>query len=216
MKLFIASLTSSLLLAVSAHAATVVEFTSVNGPSVAADVEGTGVTGFDLNRSIGVIERSGGTFVSRDWEEGTNKLSALANNNSIFWGFNSTVGYNLTTLSFGYDRSPTGPVSIAVDFFINNVFQGEIFSDFMVPENETGLAVIDMTAFDNVQNGFFRLTGWGATSSLGTFDIENRTALGGKGITLTGDVVAPIPLPAALPLLIGAIGVMGLGRRRRS
>jgi hypothetical protein len=214
LRLFLSTFVTAATLAFSAGAATVVEFTSVNGIQVAADLEGTGVTGFSLGRSTGLNQNAGGTFNSNDWFIGGDKLQALVAKDSLFWGFNSTIGYDLTTLSFGYDRSPTGPKSIAVDFFINNVSQGQIFADLNVAENSSATATIDLSAFDNVTNGFFRLTGWNATSSQGTFDIENRAALGGKGIVINGDI-SPVPLPAGLPLLLGGLAVL-VGLRRRT
>lgn len=83
-----------------------------------------------------------------------------------------------------------------------------------VAENSTAIATIDLSGFDNITNGFFRLTGWNATSSQGTFDIENRSALGGKGIVVTGEI-SPVPLPAGLPLLAGGLILLGVMRRRR-
>lgn len=205
-----------LLIAMPVQAATAVAFTSANGTSVPADVEGPGVTGFNLARSTGLTQAAGGTFNSNNWTIGGNKGAALLANDAIFWGFNSTIGYDLTSLSFGYDRSPTGPTSIAVDFFAGGASQGEIFADTSVADDSTATATIDLTAFDDVMNGFFRLSGWGATGSTGTFDIENRIALDGKGIVLTGELTV-VPLPAAVWLFASALGVLGyLGKRRQA
>lgn len=202
-----------------AQAVTVVAFEGVNGSSVAASVEGAGVTGFDLNRSVGLIQNTGGTFNSRSWNEGTDKVTALANNNAIFWGATIASGtaYDLTSLTFDYDRSGTGPFAIAVDLFINNVFQGEIFSDGAVADSASQVANVDLSAYTNVTGSvFFRLSGWGASTSLGTFDIENDLP-GGYGIVVEGDLaIAAVPLPAGMLLLASGLAALGAARRRRT
>lgn len=203
--------------AVAAQSATLVAFDGVSGTSVPGTLEAPGVTGFDLGRSVGVVENTGSTFNSRDWEEGTDKLSALVNNNAIFWGFTTTIAYDLTSVELAYDRSNTGPVSISIDLFVNNVFQGEIFADTDVSTSgET--ALIDLSAFDAIEGSvFFRLLGWGATSSLGTFDIEDKVSLGAEkyGIVISGEAVPAVPLPAGLPLLLGGVGVLAMARRAK-
>ena len=111
-----------------------------------------------------------------------------------------------------------------MDLFLRDIatntvyFQGEIFRDENVNPNSSvtfGTANIDLTAFDNVENAFFRLSGWNATSDAGTFDIENRASLGGKGIVVTG-ALSPVPLPAGLPMLAAGLGLMAVLRRRRT
>lgn len=207
--------------AITAEAATLAAFEGVNGTAVPGVALAPGVSPFILSRSVGLTQNAGSTFNSRDWEEGTDKLSALANNNSIFWGLTIAASnpYNLTDMLFDYDRSGTGPFSIAVDLFIDNVFQGEVFSDASVEDSASQIATVDLSSFQNVTGSvFFRLTGWGATSANGTFDIENDLMLGGQnyGILIKGEPVAPVPLPAGLPLLASAGLAMGLfGRKRR-
>jgi len=217
MKTLIAVSSLMAALASSGQAATLVAFQGVAGASVPASIEAAGVTGFDLNRSIGVIANAGGTFNSRDWEEGTDKLSALSNNNAIFWGLTIGAGsaYDLTSFEIDYDRSATGPNSIAIDLFIDNVNQGEVFSDNAVLNSGAQSALVDLSAFQNVTGSvFFRLSGWGATSSAGTFDIENDLA-GGYGIIVSGNPIAAVPLPAGMPLLLAGIGGLAALRSRR-
>lgn len=202
------------LAAVPASAATIVAWESTNTDGrLAATDEGDFVTQFSLGRSKGLLPNNGGTYNSRDWQVGGSKLTALRDNDALFWGFNSSQGYDLTSLSIGYDRSGEGPLNIAIDLFINNVFQGQIFSDTAVADNSSAAATIDLTAFDNIQNGFFRLVGWGAESTRGTFDIENRSTFGGRGIVLSGELT-PVPLPAGLPLLLAGLGAFAVVRRR--
>lgn len=219
MKMILAIAGLAVGLASASNAATLAAFEGVNGSSVAAAVEAPGVTGFNLGRSIGVTQNTGSTFNSRDWEEGTDKLSALANNNAIFWGLTIDNGmpYDLTSLEIDYDRSNTGPTSIAIDLFINNANQGEIFSNNAVANSGSQMAFIDLSGFQAVTGSvFFRLSGWGATGSAGTFDIENDLA-GGFGIIVSGDAsVAAVPLPAGLPLLLaGLSGIAGLRMRKK-
>jgi hypothetical protein len=194
-----------------ANASIILEYTSINGSNVTADVEGLSVTGIDLQRSIGLVQNTGSTFNSRDWQVNGTKADAVTASDFIYWGFDSTLAYDLTSISFAYDRSGTGPSSIAVDFFINNVLQAQIFEDLDVATNSTAMTTIDLSSYNNVTNGYFRLVGWNATSSAGTFDIENRLA-GDKGIILRGELTA-VPAPASILLL--CLGLAGIGLIKR-
>ena len=62
------------------------------------------------------------------------------------------------------------------------------------------------------------MPGWGAAVTSGTFDIETNEVgpNGAYGLALNGmPTVAAVPLPAGLPLLAGALGLMGFVRRKR-
>lgn len=206
---------------IAAEAATLVGFQGVNGTTVTGTVLAPGITQVPLRRNAGLEQNVGSAFNSRDWEEGADKVSAIANQNTLFWGMviDSANPYNLTDMLFDYDRSGTGPFSIALDMFINNAFMGEVFRDNSVDDSGSQIANVDLSSFQNVTGTvFFRLAGWGASGSSGTFDIENDLMLGGQnyGILVKGEPVAPVPLPAGLPLLASAGLAMGLfGRKRR-
>lgn len=71
---------------------------------------------------------------------------------------------------------------------------------------DTGVEV-DLSAFD------------GQTLSLGIFafsESDGDVLFGGfDNFALTGNPISAVPLPASLPLLIGAFGILGLTRRRQ-
>jgi len=67
----------------------------------------------------------------------------------------------------------------------------------------------------NVTSAVFRLAGWSATGSSGTFDIETDEVgpNGAYGLAITGEI-SPVPLPASLAFLMAGIGALGVARRR--
>jgi len=222
MKSVLLSLTLAAFSAAGANAATIAAFTSTpTGGDLSADALGAGVTSANLTRGSGLNAFLGNsqTYNSRSWTIDGSKAEASNTGDFLSWGFESAIGYDLTSLSFGYDRSPTGPVSIALDIILRDAItnaitaQTQIFADTSVASNSSATAVIDLTQFDAITNAEFRLFGWNATGATGTFDIENRASLGTKGIVIAGEISA-VPLPASLPLLAGAFGLLTLGRRR--
>ena len=125
------------------------------------------------------------------------------------------MAYNLTGLDIFYDRSGTGVISISILASINGGVFNTIFTDSSISTggeaNSLGLMAKDVT------NAVFRLAGWGSTNPLGTFDIETGEVGAGNafGLVITGDASVPVvPLPAGLPLLVGALGLLGLIRRK--
>ncbi len=202
-------------LAASANAATIVDYDTHNAAGgVAAAIEGSGVTGTDLNRGAGLVQNVGNDYNSRNWTQGGDLAAAVANQDFLTWGFTSSSAYNLTGLDIAYDRSGTGAMQIAIQASINGGAFNTIFSDLTVGTS-TQIQNIALMA-TNVTSAVFRLAGWGSTNPLGTFDIETDEVGAGNsyGLVISGDI-APVPVPAAGVLLAGALGGLGLMRRRK-
>lgn len=192
-------------------------YVSTNGTSLPATTVASGVTASDVQRGPGLLENFGSTFNSRNWTLGGNADVGNANGDVLTFGFVFTENFSLTSLDLGYDRSPFGPMGVTIDISYVDEFGftttiDDYFTDTDVDVNgETN--VIDLTGFNNLQSLDFLLIGYNATGLAGTFDLENR--IGNSAIVLNGSpAVAPVPLPAGLPLLVGALGLLGWTRRR--
>lgn len=216
MKTFLASAVMTALCALPASAATIVGYTSANSAGgIAPTTLEAGVTGFDLERGAGLTQNNGSTYNSRGWTE-TTIGNALLDEDYLEFGFSSVDAYDLATLDIRYDRSGSGPSNIEILASTDGVLFGSIFSDSAIRPNGE-FNSIDLSSFANITNLTLRLVGWGANSGAGTFDIENAGSLGGEGIQINGErtIIAAIPLPAGLPLMLGGLGLFGVLRHRR-
>ena len=202
--------------ALPAGAATLASYSSVNGdslvPTLAANVSGGTIT-----RGAGAAPNVGGTFNSQDWTIGGD--AAIARAAGDFVGtetdnFSFLGPVSLSALELAYDRSPTGPQSIAIDLFVDGITIENFFVDDAVAVNSSSTALVDLTRFDNVSAFGFWIVGYNATGTLGTgtFDFENRLD-DDLAIVLTGDFIAAVPLPAGGALLLGGLGLLALRRR---
>jgi len=203
------------LFAGAASAATIVAYDTVNSAgNIAGEELGTGVTANDLTRGAGLVFNSaGGDYNSRNWTQGGDLATAIANEDFLEWGFTSTLGYDLTSMSLHYDRSTTGAMDIAILASINGGAFTSIFTDSSISASgETNILSLMAT---NVTSAVFRLAGWSATNPLGTFDIETNEVGPGNayGLVIEGNLT-PVPLPTGLALMLTAFGAFGVARRR--
>lgn len=198
-----------------AHAVTIAAYDTVNAATIAADLTPADVTGADLTRGAGVNQAGNANqFRSRNWTVGGSVTDAMANNDYLEWGFSSTSTYELDTLSLRYDRNDNGPQSIAIFASYDGGVFTQIYLDNSVSTtvNTANIDLLDA----NVDSATFRLFGWGASANNGRFWLR-QNGVGPSndyGIALSGDVVASVPLPAGLPLVAGAFGLLGLVRRK--
>lgn len=210
---------AALFLAAPVMAGTILAYDTVNqtGEVTAGEV-GAGVTAYNLKRDFGLLSyASGADYNSRSWTIGGDEATAVAGGDQLVWGFSSGTSFDLTTLDIAYDRSPTGPSSFSILASINGGIFTQIFVDLAVGASTT-VASINLSPFTNVTQAFFLMPGWGATGAAGTFDVEtgNVGPNSEYGLALNGmPTIAAVPLPAGLPLLAGALGVMGFVRRKR-
>lgn len=204
--------------ATSAQAITILGYTSSNTDgSLAPTVEAAGVSGYDLTRGPGLVPNGGSTYNSRDWTE-TDLAGAEAAGDFLVWGFTSTTAFDVSTLDIRYDRSATGAMDIEIfaSFnFDNNIYSVHTDDDIGVNgENNFGIDLSGVVGSNYATEAFFVLYGFGATGSSGTFDIENSASIDGLGIRVSGGF-GVVPLPATMPLLLGAFGMLGFLRARR-
>ena len=205
----------AVLLAAPAFSATVVAYNPMTPEASSAPVvEGAGVTADDLTRGTGLTLNIGNSFNSRGWTE-TDLVGAVADDDVLRWGFSSTTAYDLNELEIAYDRSGTGAMAIELFYSLDGTSFTSVFSDNDIDTAGESVS-IDLSFLTGVTNLEFELFGWGATSGSGTFDIEpNRVGMTDAfGIFISGEAVSAVPLPAALPMLAGALGLFGLIRRK--
>lgn len=202
--------------AAQANAATLFEIVSFNtdttGPltqNVDAGVSSVAV----YQRGPGLDFNAGGTFNSKGFDDGTDAGTAIANGNYITWGFTSSA-FDLTSMSFRYDRSNTGPALGVIQLSINGGAFADVFSDSDINASGEENLAVDLSSFDNVTSATFRFAGWGATSNAGTFDFENTANINGASFQLLGEAANPVPEPATMTVLVAA-GLAATARRKR-
>lgn len=200
--------------AMPASAVTISAYETVNGASIASTLNGPGVVSADLTRGNGLQEIGNANhFRSRFWTVGGDATTALSNNDYIEWGFSATGAYDLDTLSLRYDRNDNGPQSIAIFASYDGGAFTQIFTDTTVTTT-IEIANVNLSG-TTATSATFRLVGWDASNSGGRFWLRNNGVgpSNDYGVVLSGEL-AVVPVPASLPLMIGALGLFGLTRRK--
>jgi len=199
----------------------IVAYDSHNNPEggLPASEQMSGVTALDLSRGPGILPNtSGNTYNSRGWTEG----SVIDANDFLQWGwsFSPTLNLNLTDLDIRYDRSNTGPTQLEIRLSINGGTFATIFTDNDISSSGENNFDIDITGFTNVTSATFRLFAFNAsaTTTAGTFDIENfsTSPSPNRGILVNGTAATPIPEPSTFLLCCLAVfGILGYNFYRR-
>lgn len=210
--------------AVSLESQAGVMFEILSGPTVSASsaqnvASGISVTTYTRGPGLGAAGASG-TFNSSGFTAGGTEANAVTNGDFITWGFTSATPYDLTDFDIRYDRSTTGPTGIRIDFQANGGAFQTVWSDATVSATGETILATSLASFGNVTSGTFRLIGFGATNTAGTFDFENAASISSPSTSfqLNGSLAAAVPEPASA-LVFGTlflVSLVGARLRRKS
>jgi hypothetical protein len=203
-----------------AQASAVTLFGIISGPTVSASsavgvdpsVTVASSSGSVYQRGSGLIANSGGTFNSESFLT-TSQAAAIAAGDFITWSFSSAAGVDLTSFNIRYDRSNSGPTSLVIQLDAGSGFT-TVHTDTSINASGEDNLGIDLSAFDNVTSGTFRLVAWGGSTG-GTFDFENSAPIGVIGSQNVSFVLEgePVPEPATMTVLAAA-GLLAARRRK--
>ena len=137
------------------------------------------------------------------------------------------IDYNVVTdtceIANSISFSGSGLFMVVTPTLSPDYYQGIVYqNDFILPDSfiVNGTSVpngSDSSVLRDNLSGTFIATLIGTIPTFGTYRmIANITADGGNNITINSATVSAVPLPAALPLLMSALGVFGFfGWRRK-
>jgi len=143
----------------------------------------------------------GGYFAAAAW------TGTAPGSNYFEFTLTPNAGYTLaaTSMTFGYRATSTGPTSFAVrssaDAYASNLAAGSITGDSAW--HSSGTLTITMSGINTPTT--LRIFGSGASSSLGTFRVDD--------VTVTGSVTA-VPEPSAYAALLGVMVLTSVVIRR--
>jgi len=169
---------------------------------------------FDPNVTVSGIGRGSGIngnnannrYNANSWD-----TAAIDTTAYFTWTITPNTGFEIDFLSFVYtgQASSTGPTSFAfrsdVDSFTNNIGA----------PTATGTTIsLAAAAFQNITSAIeFRLYGWGASGSTGTFSVNDFT-FNGEVVRVPQPVVPEASALVTWTLMIGTVGAVLLRRKR--
>ena len=157
-----------------------------------------GVTPERLERGGGIGRASGNTFNSRGWDQDT-EADAFSAGDYLEWGWQSEQALLLDELELKYDRSSSGPrrLSLLARFDASPDWH-RLFEDMEVADDSSDQHQISLTDWSGITSATFRLVGWDAGRTSGTFDIENFGPDEWFAVSVSGTPdVAPVPEPSS-------------------
>ena len=197
----------------SAGSEVIVAYESLNPMGgVLASEFAPGVGALPLGRGPGLTQASGATFNTRDWTV----ESTPDPDDFLEWGWASSDSlFDLETLDVRYDRSGTGPAQLALHLAVNGGPFESIFSDADVSSMGESQLGIDLSHLDGIGSATFRLFGFGAGRSSGTFDLENFSSAPNRAILVSGST-STVPEPGMFTLIWSlSVGLIAMRASRR-
>ncbi len=149
---------------------------------------------------------------------GGNTLGEAINGNSYIQFIVTPTGgatFSATSLDFTWDRSATGPSSVALRSSFDN-FATDLGSVTNIIQSAFAPNSITIAGLNNVAAATtFRLYGFGASATGGTGGFDTNTDA--PSVTFNGSVTAvPEPTSIALVSLMGCTGLVSGYRRRKA
>jgi fibronectin-binding autotransporter adhesin len=157
---------------------------SINNPYTTGQTVNPNITVSGIGRGTGNL---GANAVNRYSAIGWNTV-ALNPTAYFEWTLtpNATFEIDYVSLLYTGQRSATGPNSFAIRSSLDS-FGSDVFTTIASSTSTVGFSVpLSAASFQNVTGGItFRLYGWGATSSPGTFSVNDFTFNGNVGPAAT-------------------------------